>query len=306
MVARPLAVGADGRMGSTALRALAQELRVLETPGASRLLVADDSLANPWLCHPLQMGFDVAVEDLRPWLGVDACALVARGDGALARALALEEAGGMRSGGLHADGRGGACGGRALLSDETACALAAERLRTTSLCVQRRCDTAQVVAHFLAVHPSVAWVSYPGLPDDPANDAARRVLEHGFGAYLTFGLVASAVDLTASEVLARATDAGLLAEPPAVPGAHADGGAPQAALSPRWGLAAASGCSPLTTLMALPLRGEAGELGGTAPEAPDDTSGAAPGGRIFLLCAGLETPLDVVAALEACLRTPNQ
>lgn len=172
------------RLRATPLRQQARELR--EAAGGDALLVADDSLANPWLCRPLAMGFDAVVEDLRPWLGLDACAIIAGSEDVLARVLACAgvEAGEPAEAGVDAPTRMGELGG-----DPAAWDRALERLALTSLCTQRRCDTALAVAHYLVMHPAVAWVSYPGLPDDPANDAARRVLEHGFGSRLTFGLV---------------------------------------------------------------------------------------------------------------------
>lgn len=307
VVARPLAVDADGRLQATALRSLAQELRAQEGAEGARLLVADDTLVNPWLCRPLQMGFDVVVEDLRPWLGLDACALVARGEEALGRACALASVGrpGLRSGTDEApvaetgeptpcEGAGETAGAGVGVPEfceavsvlpDVATALSAERLATTSLSVQRRCDTAQVAAHFLAMHPAVAWVSYPGLPDDPANDGARRVLEHGFGAYLTFGLRPDA-GLCASDVLARG---GLLTEPVCAGGAEgcdllaagqaASGGVGVLTVS-RLPAPSAAACTTLATLLSA-----------------HDQAGA----PVLYLRAGLETPLDVVAALEACL-----
>ncbi len=62
-------------------------------------------------------------------------------------------------------------------------------LETLPLRMQRHADNASAVARHLQAHPKVAWVSYPGLPDHPSHSTARRVLERGFGAILTFGVV---------------------------------------------------------------------------------------------------------------------
>jgi O-acetylhomoserine (thiol)-lyase len=61
-------------------------------------------------------------------------------------------------------------------------------LETLSLRVQRHCDNALALAHWLAEQPEVAWVRYPGLEGDPAHRSARRYLRHGFGGVLTFGI----------------------------------------------------------------------------------------------------------------------
>jgi cystathionine beta-lyase/cystathionine gamma-synthase len=44
----------------------------------------------------------------------------------------------------------------------------------------------QAVAEFLASHPKVKQVFYPGLPDHPHHDLARRQMRGGFGGMVTF------------------------------------------------------------------------------------------------------------------------
>jgi len=61
-------------------------------------------------------------------------------------------------------------------------------LETLSLRVQRHCDNALELAGWLEAHPAVAWVSYPGLASHPSHERATRVLRHGYGAVLTFGV----------------------------------------------------------------------------------------------------------------------
>lgn len=61
-------------------------------------------------------------------------------------------------------------------------------LETLSLRVQRHCDNALAVAQFLAGHPKVSWVRYPGLEDDPSHEVASRMLRHGFGGVVVFGV----------------------------------------------------------------------------------------------------------------------
>ncbi len=43
------------------------------------------------------------------------------------------------------------------------------------------------MARFLAAHPAVASVGYPGLPDDPGHEIASRQMS-GFGGMLCFSL----------------------------------------------------------------------------------------------------------------------
>ena len=59
---------------------------------------------------------------------------------------------------------------------------------TLPLRMQRHVENATAVAEFLAGHPAVAWVSYPGLPGSPHYELARRYMPRGTGAVFTFGV----------------------------------------------------------------------------------------------------------------------
>jgi O-acetylhomoserine (thiol)-lyase len=61
-------------------------------------------------------------------------------------------------------------------------------VETLPLRMQRHVENARTVATWLAEHPRVAWVSYPGLPDSPYCALAERYMPRGTGAVFTFGL----------------------------------------------------------------------------------------------------------------------
>jgi O-acetylhomoserine (thiol)-lyase len=62
-------------------------------------------------------------------------------------------------------------------------------LETLPLRMERHSTNALTVAQFLAKHPKVAWVRYPGLPTDPAYPVASRYLTKGFfGGMVVFGV----------------------------------------------------------------------------------------------------------------------
>lgn len=61
-------------------------------------------------------------------------------------------------------------------------------IETLSLRMERHCANAQRVAEFLADHPVVSWVSYPGLASHPDHELAKRYLSKGVGAILGFGI----------------------------------------------------------------------------------------------------------------------
>jgi O-acetylhomoserine (thiol)-lyase len=63
-----------------------------------------------------------------------------------------------------------------------------QKLESFPLRMERHCDNAMIVAEFLADHPDVAWVNYPGLESHPTHEAATRYLDGGYGGMITFGL----------------------------------------------------------------------------------------------------------------------
>jgi O-acetylhomoserine (thiol)-lyase len=53
--------------------------------------------------------------------------------------------------------------------------------------MERHSSNALAVAQWLKKHPKVAWVRYPGLPDDPTYPTASKYLKRGFGGMVVFG-----------------------------------------------------------------------------------------------------------------------
>ncbi len=52
----------------------------------------------------------------------------------------------------------------------------------------RHCANGQAVAEHLAAHPKVAWVRFPGLPDDPYHALAQKYLPNGGCGVVSFGV----------------------------------------------------------------------------------------------------------------------
>ena len=61
-------------------------------------------------------------------------------------------------------------------------------VETLPLRMQRHADNALKVATFLADHPAIGWVSYPGLETSPHHALANRLMPRGTGAVFTVGL----------------------------------------------------------------------------------------------------------------------
>jgi len=54
--------------------------------------------------------------------------------------------------------------------------------------MERHCANALAVAQFLKDHPRVAWVNYPGLPDNKYHALAKKYLPKGASGLLNFGI----------------------------------------------------------------------------------------------------------------------
>ena len=59
---------------------------------------------------------------------------------------------------------------------------------TLPLRMVRHSENAKKVADFLAKDKRVAWVRYPGLPEDPSYSVAKKYLKNGFGGMVVFGI----------------------------------------------------------------------------------------------------------------------
>ncbi len=73
------------------------------------------------------------------------------------------------------------------------CFLVLRGIKTLHVRMQRHCENAQRVAEFLQQHPKVSRVYYPGLPDHPGHELAKKQMR-GFGGMLSFELVGDRMD----------------------------------------------------------------------------------------------------------------
>ncbi len=61
-------------------------------------------------------------------------------------------------------------------------------LETLHLRMERHSSNALSLAEFLLGHPMVDWVRYPGLPEDPGHQLAKKYLPKGQSGILSFGI----------------------------------------------------------------------------------------------------------------------
>lgn len=62
-------------------------------------------------------------------------------------------------------------------------------LETLPIRMERHSENAMKVAEFLKNHPKVSWINYPGLPDNPYYNVAKKYFKRNlFGAMIGFGI----------------------------------------------------------------------------------------------------------------------
>jgi O-acetylhomoserine (thiol)-lyase len=188
-------------------------------------LVVDNTFATPILARPIEHGADVVLHSATKWIGGHGTSIggivVDGGTFDWARAprfKALYQDPDAAYHGLKFAEAFGDVGGaniayairlRVILLRDLGAALSPfnaflflQGLETLHLRIQRHCENALRVAQFLADHPLVTWVSYPGLANHPTHARAKRYLQGGFGGVLTFGVHGGA---TAAQKVASAT-----------------------------------------------------------------------------------------------------
>ncbi|MCS6928672.1 MAG: cystathionine gamma-synthase [Saprospiraceae bacterium] len=150
------------------------------------LTVVDNTFASPYLQNPLDLGADIVLHSATKYLGGHSDAvlgcLVVR-DAALAEQLHfIQNASGAIPGPMD-------------------CFLILRGIKTLHLRMQRACENAEAIAHFLKRHPKVSQVYWPGFPDHPNHAIARRQMRH-FGAMISFDLKENSFE-AARQVLSR-------------------------------------------------------------------------------------------------------
>jgi cystathionine beta-lyase/cystathionine gamma-synthase len=76
------------------------------------------------------------------------------------------------------------------------CWLTLRGLKTLELRMERHADNAEAIAEALVGHPLVQRVYFPGLPDHPGHDIARRQMT-GFGGMVSFELAGTVDEVVA-------------------------------------------------------------------------------------------------------------
>lgn len=139
---------------------------------AEAWLGVDNTFASPVLQRPLSLGADLVVHSTTKYIGghsdVVGGAIVLNDAGTYETLKFLQNAVGAVPGPMD-------------------CFLTLRGIKTLALRMQRHCANATRIAHFLADHPAVSSVIFPGLESHPQYELARRQMA-GPGGMIAFTL----------------------------------------------------------------------------------------------------------------------
>ena len=135
------------------------------------LTVIDATLATPINLRPIEWGIDLVIHSATKYLGGHNDLLAGFIAGPERLIKPLREAIGIFGG----------------ISDPNTAYLLLRGMKTLSVRVEQQNRTAQQVAEFLAAHPAVEQVWYPGLKSHPGHALAARQMT-GFGGLLSFAV----------------------------------------------------------------------------------------------------------------------
>lgn len=136
-------------------------------------LAVDNTFATPYLQKPLDLGADIVMHSATKYLGghsdVIAGALIVK-DEALGEQLHFQQfATGATLGPMDSF-------------------LVLRGIKTLSLRVQRHCENGEKVVEYLTKHPKIKTVYYPGLPNHPFHEIAKKQMK-AFGGMVSFTFV---------------------------------------------------------------------------------------------------------------------
>jgi cystathionine beta-lyase/cystathionine gamma-synthase len=179
-------------------------MRVVDIEGLSAIarasgaeVAVDNTFASPYLQQPLALGADLSMHSTTKYLGGHSDVI---GGAVLTNSDRWEE---------HLRFQIKAVGAAPGPMD---CYLVLRSTKTLHLRMERHCQNARAVAEFLHCHSKVGRVHYPGLPDDPGHELARKQMRD-FGGMMSFSLADDDVEkamrvMSATSVFALAESLG--------------------------------------------------------------------------------------------------
>ena len=145
---------------------------------AKAMLCVDNTFATPYLQTPLDLGADVVMHSATKYLGghsdVVMGALVTSNEEIAKEMYRIQNSSGAVCGPMDSF-------------------LVLRGIKTLHLRVQRHCENGEIVARFLADHPKVDKVYWPGFESHPNHDVAKRQMR-GFGGMISFTLKGNKIE----------------------------------------------------------------------------------------------------------------
>ena len=136
------------------------------------ITIMDNTFATPINQNPLMLGIDIVIHSGTKYLNGHSdicCGAVVCSDEIMKNVLPIA----VNHGGVL---------------DAHACYLLERGMKTLGLRVAQQNNNAQKIAKFLNEHPKIKCVYYPGLPEHPGHNIAKRQMHGGFGGMLSFEL----------------------------------------------------------------------------------------------------------------------
>src|SRR6266508_4406299 len=136
------------------------------------LVVVDNTFASPYLQKPLTLGADLVVHSTTKFLNGHSDSV-----GGIAIAKSAE----------HVEWLAFVQNSSGAILSPLDSWLVLRGIKTLAVRMERHESNGREIARFLAAHPKVVKTNYPGLPDHPQHELAKRQMR-GFGAMISFEL----------------------------------------------------------------------------------------------------------------------
>lgn len=136
------------------------------------LVVVDNTFASPYLQNPLDLGADIAMHSVTKYLGGHSDVIMGAlimNDEKLFKDLSFIQ---------------NSCGAVPGPQDSF---LVLRGIKTLHLRMERHCLNGRIIAEYLKKHPKVGKVYWPGFPDHPNHEVAKRQMKD-FGGMISFTL----------------------------------------------------------------------------------------------------------------------
>ena len=158
------------------------------------LLAVDNTFASPYLQQPLTLGADIVMHSATKYLGGHSDlilgSLVVNEENLAERIAFIQNASGAVPGPMD-------------------CFLTLRGIKTLAVRMQRHCENAAAIAHYLKKHPKIEKVYWPGFEEHPNHEVAKKQMKD-FGGMLSF--VTKGADYTAAIQIVERLELFTLAE----------------------------------------------------------------------------------------------